>query len=253
MKTTLLQKPGPLTAPQFASNLEKTIFDLKGELSATARLVGVTRRGWAIVEILGDDEEILLELVRRRFGSAHLDLREVETQGVYDCVTVGSTGDELQLDLGIETPRFLNAAIPLSTLRAQLADGQPVAYRDIIENYCLFGGVKSSVRITKHKLERVEAWLSDEQIDRLSEWVKIGLDRIVVLDCFKQQLESAITKAQLYRDIISIQPITLTTQVAVCKLGTDAIGLMPKLGANLRKNALKPFIPKRIVARCRKW
>ena len=253
MKATLLQKPGPLTAAHFTSILEKAILDLKGDLTATIRLLGVSRKGWAKVEILGKDEEILGELVRRKFGLVHLDLREVEMQSVYDCVTVGSTGDELQLDFGIETPRLLSATIPLSTLRAQLADGQPLAYRDIVENYCLFGGVKSSVRITKLRPERIDAWLSDEQINQFSEWVKTGLDRIVVLDCFKQQLEYAINKVQLNRDIISVQPITLTTQMAVCKLGTDAVGLMPKLGANLRKNVLKPFIPRRILARCRPW
>jgi hypothetical protein len=223
MKTTLLQKPGPLTAPHFASNLEKAISDLKGELSATAKLTGATRKGWAKVEILGDDEEIVGELVRREYGTAHVDLQEVEMQGVYDCVTAKSTNDEMQLDFGIETPRLVNATIPLPTLRAQLADGRPIAYREIIENYCLVAGMKSSVRITKQTPERIEAWLSDEQIERFSDWVKTGLDRIVVFDCFKQQLESTISKAQLHRDIISVQSITLTTQVALCKLGTDAI------------------------------
>jgi hypothetical protein len=253
MKTTLLQKPGPLTAAHFASNLEKAILELKSDLSANAKFTGTTRKGWAKVEINGDDEEVLSELVSREFGPARLDLREVERQGVYDCVTVGSTVENMQLDLGIETPRLLNVTVPLSALRAQLSDGRPVVYRDIVENYCLVGGVRASIRITRRDPELVEAWLSDEQISRFSDWMKTGLDRIVVLDCFKQQLESAISKAQLSRDIISVQPMTLTTQVAVCKLGTDAIGLMPKLGSSLKKHVLKPFIPRRIIARCRQW
>ena len=110
-----------------------------------------------------------------------------------------------------------------------------------------------SVRITGKMEEGIEGWLSDEQIGRFSDWFETGLDRIVVFDCFKEQLESAIAKAQLSRDIISVDPITLTTQVAICKLGTDAIGMMPKLGASLKKHGLKPFIPRRIMARCRQW
>jgi hypothetical protein len=253
MKVTLLQKPGPLTAPYFVSNLEKALSELKSDLSASAKFVGTSKKGWARVDVSGDDEEILGELVIREFGLAHPDLSEVEMYGIYDGVTVTSTSESLQLDLGIETPRPLNVTIPLSALRAQLADGRGVACRDLVENYCLSAGVKISARITGKWPEKVEAWLSDEQINRISDWFETGLDRILVFDCFKQQLESAIAKAQLSRDIIYVEPIRLTTQVAVCKLGTDAVGLMPKLGSILRKNALKPFIPRRIIARCRQW
>ena len=253
MKVTLLQKPGPLTAPYFASNLEKAFSELKSDLSASAKLVGTSRKGWARVDVSGDDEEVLGELVIRKFGLARTDMNEVDGQGVYDGIVVTSTSENLQLDLGIETPRPLNVTIPLSVLRAQLTDGRQVAYRSITESYCLSAGVKVSTRITGKKPEEIEAWLSDEQISRFFGWFETGLDRIVVFDCFKQQLESAIAKTQLSRDIIYVEPITLTTQVAVCKLGTDAIGLMPKLGSNLKKHGLKPFIPRRIIARCRQW
>ena len=253
MQVTLLQKPGPLTKPYFAANLEKAFSELQSDLSARAKLVGTSNKGWARVDVSGDDEEVLGELVKRKFGLAHPDLSEVDTQGVYEGVTVDSDTENMQLDLGIDTPRPLNVVIPLSALRAQLADGRPVACRSIIESYCLSAGMKVSVRITRKSPEKIEGWLSDEQIGRFSDWLETGLDRIVVFDCFKEQLESAIAKAQLARDIISIQPITLTTQVAVCKLGTDAIGLMPKLGSSLKRHGLKPFIPKRIMARCRQW
>src|SRR5271157_5379310 len=108
MKVTLLQKPGPLTAPYFAANLEKAFSELQSELSARAKFVGSSKRGWAQVEVSGDDEEILGELIARELGVAHPDLREVDTQGVYDGVAVDSSTENLQLDLGIDTPRPLN-------------------------------------------------------------------------------------------------------------------------------------------------
>lgn len=79
------------------------------------------------------------------------------------------------------------------------------------------------------------------------------LDRIQVFDSSKREVEFAVRKANLDRDIISVERQTLTTQSVVCKLGTDAIGLIPKLGSILRRRELKPFLPKRIVSRCRPW
>ena len=253
MQVIILQKPGPLTAPFFASNLDKALDELKSDLSASAKVTGTSRKGWTRVDITGDDEEILGELVGRKFGIAQVELREVENLGVYDGVITGSTMENLQLDLGVETPKPSIVEVPLAALRAQLTDGKAVPCRDIVENYCLVAGVKISVRITRKNTDKVEAWLSDEQINRFSDWLQTGLDRILVFDCFKQNLESNIPKANLSRDIISVEPLTFTTQVAACKLGTDAIGLMPKLGAHLRKHELKPFIPKRIRTRCRQW
>jgi len=99
----------------------------------------------------------------------------------------------------------------------------------------------------------MQAWLSDSQMNQFSDWITEGLDRIQIFDCYKQDVESAILKAGLSRDIITVEPITLTVQSVICKLGTDAIGLIPKLGSVLRRCALRPFVPKRIMARCRPW
>ena len=253
MNVTLLQKPGPLTTPHFGANLENEFSQLQSNLTARAKFVGTSKKGWTRAQISGEDEEIYAELLVRKFGVAHENFDEVELQAVYDGVAVDSNTEDLEVDLGIDTPHPLNATIPLSALRAQLADGRQVAYRDITESYCLSPGMKISIRITDKNPRRIEGWLSDEEINRFSDWLQTGLDRIIVFDCFKEQLESAIAKAQLSRDIISVESVALTTHVAICKLGTDAIGLMPKLGSCLRKRALKPFIPKRIIARCRPW
>jgi hypothetical protein len=79
------------------------------------------------------------------------------------------------------------------------------------------------------------------------------LDRVQVFDSYRHELELAIKRSHLERDVISVEPRTLTAQSVLCKLGTDAIGLIPKLGSLLKARELKPFIPKRIVARCRQW
>ena len=47
---------------------------------------------------------------------------------------------------------------------------------------------------------------------------------------------------------IKIESLGVLEQVVLCKLGTDAVGLIPKLGRYLKSSVLVPFSPKKIVA-----
>ena len=149
----------------------------------------------------------------------------------------------------------MNVHIRPEVLRAQLADGKSLQVKHVTQDYCLLSGLRTSVRVTRLDADSrlVEGWLADGEINRLSLWITGHLDRIMIMDCFRHSVESAIRKARLERDIVDVQSITLTAHAAVCKLGTDAVGLIPKLGSLLRKHELSPFVPKRILTRYRPW
>lgn len=255
MKITVLQRPGQQTTRDFNANLENALSVLKGELSASTRLDGFSKKGWARIEVDGEDYEILVELIARELGRVRPDIADIEMHGVYQGVISGGAHGNVEVDIGLETPRPLGATIQLNTLRAQLADGKPLRGEEIIDSYCLFPGAKTSIRITRLELEVgiVEGWFADPQIEEFSDWIATRLDRVQVFDCYRHELELAIQRARLERDVVSVEPLTLTAQSVLCKLGTDAIGLMPKLGSLLRRRELKPFIPRRILARCRQW
>jgi hypothetical protein len=255
MKITILQRPGQFTAKDFNRSLEDALHLLKGELSASTKINGFSRKGWARIELDGADYEILSELIAREFGQAQTDLAKVEPNGVYDGIIAGEVHDNLEVDIGIDTPRQINVKIALGTLRAQLADGKPLRGSEIIQDYCLFPGSRASVRISRLEPDSgvVEGWFADSQISLLSSWVATGLDRIQIYDSYRREIESAIKKSHLARDLVSLESITLTTHSIVCKLGTDAVGLIPKLGSVLRKRELSAFLPKRVIARCRPW
>jgi hypothetical protein len=255
MQITLLQRRGETSAKEFAAALDAELSLLKGELSASTNLHGFSKRGFAIVELAGDDSEIVSELISRKLGLARTDLSDIERLGNYDGIVTGETGGDLEIDLGVEKPRPLTFKVKLNTLRAQLCDGRALSIEEIIEHYCLFPSTKVAIRLTNLNLDSgfAEAWLADSQLALFSNWIRIRLDRIQVFDCSGREVGFAIRKANLERDVISVEPLTLTTQSVLCKLGTDAIGLMPKLGSVLRKRKLKPFIPKRIVSQCREW
>jgi hypothetical protein len=252
MKLTILERPTALTAKDFRVRLEKELGELKGELTASLALDGFSPKGWAKIRVTGEDSEIASELISSKFGLAHTELREIEVPGLYQAEITGSNERGLKFDVGLDSGG-LNCVIPASNLIAQLADGKPIHLEQVIECYCLYPGVRISVRVAGTKDNEIEAWLSDGQIDRLARWITTGLDRIQAFECYRQEAESAVLKTHSSRDVIAVEPISLTLQSIVCKLGTDAVGLIPKLGYILRKQKLRPFLPKKIIGRCRPW
>lgn len=255
MKLIILQRPGQFTTKDFQAELDKALRAVKGELEASIRLDGFSRKGWARLVLEGEDSDVLRELLARDLGQAYTNAANLEAQGIYQGIVSGEADNSLEIDIGVETPRPMDVKIGLAALRAQLGDGKPLRSDEIIHQYCLVPGSRTTVRLTRLEpdTQTVEGWLADSQIERFSSLIATGLDRIQITDCFRQEVENAVKKSRIARDTISIESETLTAQSIVCKLGTDAVGLIPKLGKILRNRKLDPFIPRRILTRCRPW
>jgi hypothetical protein len=254
MKVTLLQKRGNVEEKEFRTELDRAIQILIDRLSATATFNSFTQQGWTIVNVDGADAEVVVELLSQTFGLATTDVAKVEPHGNYRGVVRSLSSSGLFVDIGIEHPKPTFVNVKLSSLQAQLADGiQSTSNRTIAQNYCIFPEMPSSIRVTSSTPNEIEGWLSDSQISLFSNWITSGLERIQVFSCLASQLESAIRKAQLERDIVSAEKLSLTVQSMVCKIGTDAIGLIPRVGSILKNSQLRPFIPRRIEAECRVW
>ena len=254
MQITLLQKPGRISVEEFNASLQDAVNALKEELSASVKLAGLSGRGWARVNIEGEDSEILQEIIAKNLTVARTNLSQMEIYGNYSGI-VAKVGNGVEVDVGIEAPRPLLVTVSLNTLRAQLCDGKRLAEQEIAEHYCIRQESKLTVRITSldPKAGTMEGWLADLQMETYHEMITSGLDRIQVFDCTRNRLESALRKARLERDTLGIESSTLTAHSVPCKLGTDGVGLIPKLGSVLRKSELELFLPKRIVTRCRQW
>ncbi len=252
MKLTILERPTSLTEKDFQARLGKELELLKGELNASITMDGFSNSGWTQLHVTGEDSEITAELISKKFSLAHTTPHEIELPGNYPAQIVGSNERGLKLDLGFGT-KSSECLIPTSNLNTQLADGKNLPLRQLVECYCLYPGVRVAIRVDRKTGYAVQGWLSDDFLDTLADWVTTGLDRILVFECFKREAESAALKAHLSRDVIAIDSVTLTIQSIVCKLGTDAVGLIPQLGRILRKQPLKPFQPNKITSRCRPW
>jgi len=255
MKITLLQRRGEVEERHFCDALENTLASLQGDLRVEASVQPFSKYGWAVIEIKGDDSEVFVELVAQKFGLASSEVSKIERLGNYRG-TVRSFDSDLIADIGIEQPKPAYVRVRLSSVRAQLADGRgQVTAREIAESYCLFPGTPVSVRLTSLGPDdtEIEGWLSDSQMSTYSEWINCGLERVQVYDCLKSQLDFAIRKARLERDVVSTEQLNLTTHSVLCKIGTDAVGVIPRLGSILKRSRLQPFMPQRIQKKYRAW
>ena len=255
MKIRLLQRKANVDQEQFRTELDTAIRTVAGALSATAKFSSFSKRGWTIINVEGDDSEVLIELLSRKFGLAVTDASKIESYGNYRGL-IQNIASDLPVDVGIELPEPIFVRVKFSSLLAQLADGKaslPAKY--VAECYSMLPELPISIRVSKPGTSETppEGWLSDSQISLFSDWVTCGLERVQAFDCLPAQLSYAIREAHLERDIVSTEQLSLTTHSVVCKIGTNAVGLIPGLGSILRRSRLVPFVPKRIEEKCRAW
>lgn len=253
MKIILLQKKGTVEGKEFQNQLDTAIHKIIGNLSATASFSSFTNQGWVALSLGGEDAEVVIELLSRTFHVAIIDASKVELHGNYRGIVKNVTSSGIAVDIGIERPKPTLVNVKLSSLQAQLADGQKISTRRITDNYCISPETPISIRVTHISAGQIEGCLSDSQISLFSRWIVSGLERIQVLNCLPTQLDFAMRKAQLERDTVRSEQLSLIVQSILCKFGTDAIGLIPRIGSILRKSELSPFIPSRIQEECRTW
>jgi len=143
---------------------------------------------------------------------------------------------------------MIDASMPLRHLQAQLADGKKLALKTIIELYGLYPNLPLEVKV--HRLdvesELIEAHLSEWQILLFDRWIRQTLERLIILGVTREEIEYAIKTLRLSRDIYAIESLGLLEHAIICKLGTEARGLIPKLGPKLQNAVLTPFTPTKI-------
>ena len=96
-------------------------------------------------------------------------------------------------------------------------------------------------------METINSELSESQILIFNRWLKQGLERLIILGATIEEIEYAVKRLRLSRGIYGIESLGLLEHVIVCKLGTEAKGLMPKLGPKLRNAIMVPFSPLDVV------
>jgi len=245
---TLLEKVYGSSSPE---NFENVLSSLCKGLKAKLRVTGEANRGWARIEVSGEDEIVALHFLEHEVGLAPVSPDNLKKFSVVGGKVVFSekSKKELYVDIGVFSPEIYDAVLPLQKLQAQLADGKKLPLQRLAELFCLYDNLPLKVKITENvdvQKKRIEAELSEAQLSQITSWVRSSFDRLVVLGAFLSDVEAAVKMSKHFRDVIKIESLGMLEQVVLCKLGTDAVGLIPKLGRFLPDGVLVPFSPRKI-------
>jgi len=195
----------------------------------------------------GEDKKVALNYLEREVGLSPTRLEALKKFSTVKGYVTKLGLDEIFVDIGVVFPKTLDVSVPLQRLQAQLADGRKIAMQKMTELYGLTENMPLTVKITSLSENHVEAELAETQLAIYRRWVKTLFDRLIVLGASQPETWKAIKNARCQSDIITIEPLGLFEHAIVCKLGTDAVGLIPKIGKHLPNTKLEIFKPKTIL------
>lgn len=219
-------------------------------LEVEAKILGIVADRWVQIALAGEDEGIATNYVIKEIGlcpSNFGNVKDFSTLNGY-ISNLEKNGEELSIDVGVFQPKIVHATIPLCHLQAQLVDGRKIALGKIAELFGFCKDLPVNIKVTRLNEEesRIEAELSSRQIRKYMVWRESLLDRLVVLGSSLHEIKMTLERAKLDRDVIGVEPLGLLEHALECKLGTDAAGLIPKIGRNLKNAKFAVFNPKRL-------
>jgi hypothetical protein len=220
-------------------------------LEVEIKILGAVAGGWVQIALSGEDEGIATNYVIKEVGLCPSNFESVKKFSTLKgyIKKIGKNREELSMDVGVFQPKAVYATMPLRRLQDQLVDGRKIALKKIVELFGLDEGLPVSVKVVELNKEksRIDAELSSKQIRKYGVWRESLLDRLLVLGASLPEVEAAIERAKLKRDVIDVETLGLLEQALTCKLGTDAAGLIPKIGRTLKNARFSVFNPKKVM------
>ncbi len=205
------------------------------ELEVEVKMLGTAAGGWVQVELSGEDEEIATNYLIQKVHLCPSSLDNVKKFSTLKGYIQKIGKNELTVDVGVFQPEIVHATVPLLHLQDKLVDGRKIALKKIAELFGFFEGLPLNLKVKEVDGEesRIDAELASKQIRQYAVWRESLLDRLLVMGASLIKVEETIKHAKLYRDVIDVEPLGLFEHALTCKLGTDAAGLIPKVGRNL--------------------
>ncbi|MDI6691494.1 MAG: DUF2110 family protein [Candidatus Bathyarchaeota archaeon] len=231
--------------------VDKSLKSILKGLKVETEIRGITPRGMVQINVSGEDENVALNYLDKEIGICPTSFEPLKKYSEVKgrIISLSKSRNELHVDIGITSPQIVDAAIPIQCLQAQLVDGRKIALKELIELYGFCEHLPLTVKILDVNKEKsyIEAMLSEKQISHYKNWTKSLLDRLIILGPPLWEVRLASKKARVNRDAVNIEPLGIFESAVACKLGTDAVGLIPKIGKILRNSTFSVFSPKRIL------
>jgi hypothetical protein len=229
--------------------IEKLLESLLKGLKVDTEIRRVTRRRWVQITVSNEDEKVALRYLADEVGLCPTLLKNVEKFCTLRGYISSIDKKGLHVDLGVSSPSVIDATVPLQQLQAQLADGRKIALKKLAELFGFCQNLPLTVKVLRVDSENnyIEAVLSERQVELYRSWTKNLLDRLIILGASSNRVMLTLRQARCSRDVIDVESLGLFEHAIICKLGTDAKGLIPKIGKKLRNTNFSIFSPRRIL------
>ncbi len=233
-------------------HIEDLLKDEFENLDLEVKVLGSPVNKWVQVSLSGDDEAIATNYINKEIGTCPISIKRIENLSVLKgyISKVDTVKQELKVDVGIFEPKIIQAVIPLAYLQAQLAGGKKIDLKKISDIYGLQENLPLSIKVNDPNVaesEQLQAELSAAQIEKLDLWQHSLLDRLIILRASIGEVEEVLERTRLNRDVIDTEKLGLFEHALTCKLGTDATGLIPKIGRYMRHAIFIVFNSKKVT------
>lgn len=218
-----------------------------GDLEVQAEVIGNRQNRWVQVSIEGEDEIVAANYLRKELGVCPISLEAVEEGSVLRGYVSKVEEERLLVDVGVFEPKIIQAVVPLEALHKQLLGGKAAGLSKIADAYALAEGLPLSVKVVAKDAEGLQAELTETQVRRFVTWQQSLLDRLVVLRASRELIAATLERTRLDRDVIDVEELGLFEFALTCKLGTDAAGLIPRVGRYMRYAVFVVFNSKRLA------
>ncbi len=238
---TLAEKIPPQVLKQGSQFIVKVLADKANGLKMESAF---GQQGqWLQVRARGEDADAFLNLLKREYSEALVSRSSLEKWDVVRGFVAGAgrIGYGVYVDIGIREPRPKDALYPLHRMRAQLADGEPRSAREILDGNALVDYVPLKMIVTELEGENISVELDDRARDNLVSWRKYPFDRVIVVGADKAFVENAVRASGLESDVVKVESLSLFVQSIICKIGTEAPGVIAKIGNRLRGIGLSSY------------
>lgn len=246
---TLLIKTSNSRLQQMIDDLLKSEFE---NLGVDVKVLGNSAGKWVKVSVSGEDEVIATSYINKKIGTCPISIKKVSQFSILKgyISKIDTVKQEIVVDVGVFEPRIIQATISVTNLQAQLADGKKIDLQKISEIYGFKENLPLTIKVVSlndGQNDMMQAELSTEQIEKIQLWQQSFLDKLIILGASQGEIETVLERTRLTRDIINIEELGLFEHALTCKLGTDAAGLVSKVGRYMRNSRFIVFNPKKLV------
>jgi hypothetical protein len=211
--------------------------------------LGINKAGWLQLTVDGEDEKIATNYLIDKIGLLPIYKETIKKNSAYKGrISNFNENKSLSIDIGIFSPHISLATMTLEKLQNQLMKGKKTSLKDISSLFGLIIGLPLNIKVLNifEEENKIEAELSDVQLSLFDFWQKSFLDRLIIIGASRNQIKKTLNLTRLNKDVINVESLGLFIHVLTCKLGTDAVGLIPRIGKILKNTKLTVFNPKKI-------